>query len=244
MLTKIEIWHIKFYPFYFPDKFSKLLFVHDKPSLFKCTLEIVIFGTLQTYLVESENIKIIFLKVKSQEMVLTIANELFSTFLSGHFLFDMCTVYGLVPAIVSVDLYQSSCSSVEFKIHGNDAMSAYIPVEITLLTISSYSHQSLAITSLRDISWQSGSVEAAKNCVMNSPPGQTKGVMPLLSKSLAVSTGSSQLGVKRTVKQLERRKWRMNPPNTAQTVKTRLLDKVLPLESLLSLSVTLGMRNK
>ena len=35
----------------------------------------------------------------------------------------------------------------------------------------------------------------------------------------------------------------MNPPNTAQTVKTRLLDKVLPLESLLSLSVTLGILN-
>ena len=35
----------------------------------------------------------------------------------------------------------------------------------------------------------------------------------------------------------------MNPPNTAQIVKTRLLDKVLPSESLLSLSVTLGILN-
>ena len=35
----------------------------------------------------------------------------------------------------------------------------------------------------------------------------------------------------------------MNPPNTAQIVKTRLLDKVLPAESLLSLSVTLGILN-
>lgn len=35
----------------------------------------------------------------------------------------------------------------------------------------------------------------------------------------------------------------MNPPNTAQIVKTRLLDKVLPSESLLSLSVTLAILN-
>ena len=35
----------------------------------------------------------------------------------------------------------------------------------------------------------------------------------------------------------------MNPPNTAQTVKTRLLDKVLSSESLWSLSVTLGILN-
>ena len=35
----------------------------------------------------------------------------------------------------------------------------------------------------------------------------------------------------------------MNPPNTAQIVKTRLLDKVLLSESLLSLSVTLGILN-
>ena len=35
----------------------------------------------------------------------------------------------------------------------------------------------------------------------------------------------------------------MNPPNTAQIVKTRLLDKVFPSESLLSLSVTLGILN-
>ena len=32
----------------------------------------------------------------------------------------------------------------------------------------------------------------------------------------------------------------MNPPKTAQIVKTKLLDRVLPSESLLSLSVTLG----
>ena len=32
----------------------------------------------------------------------------------------------------------------------------------------------------------------------------------------------------------------MNPPKTAQIVKTKLLDRVLPAESLLSLSVTLG----
>ena len=35
----------------------------------------------------------------------------------------------------------------------------------------------------------------------------------------------------------------MNPPNTAQIVKTKLLDKVLPSESLMSLSVTLGILN-
>ena len=35
----------------------------------------------------------------------------------------------------------------------------------------------------------------------------------------------------------------MNPPNTAQIVKMRLLDKVLPSESLLSLSLTLGILN-
>ena len=35
----------------------------------------------------------------------------------------------------------------------------------------------------------------------------------------------------------------MNPPNTAQIVKIRLLVKVLPSESLLSLSVTLGILN-
>ena len=35
----------------------------------------------------------------------------------------------------------------------------------------------------------------------------------------------------------------MNPPNTAQIVKTRLLVNVLPSESLLSLSVTLGILN-
>ena len=64
--------------------------------------------------------------------------------------------------------------------------------------------------------------------------------MFLLIKSLAVSTGSSYLGLRRTVKKLQSKKWRMNPPNTAQIVKTRLLDKVLPSEYLLSLSVTLG----
>ena len=36
----------------------------------------------------------------------------------------------------------------------------------------------------------------------------------------------------------------MNPPNTAQIVKTRLLDKFLPSESLLSLSLTLGILNQ
>ena len=35
----------------------------------------------------------------------------------------------------------------------------------------------------------------------------------------------------------------MNPPNTAQIVKIKLLDKVLPSEYLLSLSVTLGILN-
>ena len=35
----------------------------------------------------------------------------------------------------------------------------------------------------------------------------------------------------------------MNPPNTAQVVKTRLLVEVLPSESLLSLSVTIGILN-
>ena len=35
----------------------------------------------------------------------------------------------------------------------------------------------------------------------------------------------------------------MNPPNTAQIVKTRLLVKVFPSESLLSLSVTMGILN-
>ncbi len=43
--------------------------------------------------------------------------------------------------------------------------------------------------------------------------------------------------------QLQRRKWRMNPPNTAQIVKARLLANVLPSESLLSLSSTLGILN-
>ena len=40
------------------------------------------------------------------------------TFLSGHFLFDKCTWYGLSPAIVSVDLYQSLYSSVTSHITG------------------------------------------------------------------------------------------------------------------------------
>ena len=173
-------------------------------------------------------------------MILT--NKLYSTFFNGHFLFDKCTLYGINSAIVSVDLYQSWYSSSQ-STHGNVCMSAYIPVEITLLARSSYSLQSLAITSLRDISWQFVSFEAAKNCIQISDPGERNGMMSLLIKSSAVSTGSSQLGVKRTVNQLQRRKWRMNPPNTAQIVKMRLLVKVLPSESLLSLSVTLGILN-
>ena len=179
-------------------------------------------------------------------MILTMTNKLKSTFFSGHFLFVKCTGYGNFPEIVSVDLYQflkSSSGLSKLNIHGLIPMSAYIPVEVTLRTKSSYSSQSSAITNLWDISWQFGSDDAAKNCLQISPPGQRTGVMSLLIKSLAVSTGSSQLGVKRTVKQLQSRKWRMNPPNTAQIVKTRLLEKVLPSESLLSLSSTLGILN-
>ena len=67
--------------------------------------------------------------------------------------------------------------------------------------------------------------------------------MFLLIKSLAVSTGSSYLGLRRTVKKLQSKKWRMNPPNTAQIEKTRLLVNVLPSESLCSLSLTLGILN-
>ena len=88
-------------------------------------------------------------------------NKLYSTFFSGHFLFDKCTVYGKVPEIVSVDLYQSLNSSSGTTqsagtapiSNGADPIQAYIPVEITLPTMSSYSSQSLAITSLCDISW-------------------------------------------------------------------------------------------
>ena len=113
-----------------------------------------------------------------------------STFFSGHFLFARCTPNGLVPAIVSDDLYQSlNCSSC--KLHGYVPKSANNPVEVTLLTMSLYSSQSLGITSLRDISWKTGSEEAEKNCLKISLPGVLKGVMSLLIKSAEVSTGSS-----------------------------------------------------
>ena len=67
------------------------------------------------------------------------------------------------------------------------------------------------------------------------------GVIFLFNKSSVLSTGFSKLGLKRTDKKLLRRKCRINPPNTAQIVNTRLLD--LPTgtgESLGCLSVTSG----
>ena len=172
-------------------------------------------------------------------------NDFYSTFFSGHFLFDKCTPYGLSPSIVSVDLQQSLSSWVHGTLHGylTGPRLAYIPVEVTLHTILSCSSQFFGITILWDISRQSVFDDFAKNCLMLSASGPQNGMMFLLIKSAVVSTGSSQLGLKRTVKQLERRKWRMNPPNTAQIVKTRLLEKFLPSESLLSLSVTLGILN-
>ena len=84
-------------------------------------------------------------------MVLTMTNKIYSTFFSGHFLFDKCTWYGKVPEIVSVDLYQSLYSFIEA--YGNVPNWAYIPVEITFLPMIQYSYQSLALTNLRDISW-------------------------------------------------------------------------------------------
>ena len=191
-----------------------------------------------TYMSKSEEIEIILLKVKNDMLLTCYIN----TFLKGHFLFVKCKLNGKNPEIVSVDLYQCLCSSSGTN-HGKGPISAYIPVEVTLLTMSSYSSQSPAITNLRDISLQFGSDDAAKICLQRSPPGIQNGVMSLLIKSAAVSTGSSYVGLKRTVKQLQRRKWRMNPPNTAQIVNTRLLVRVLPSQSLLSLSVTLGILN-
>ena len=64
--------------------------------------------------------------------------------------------------------------------------------------------------------------------------------MFLSMMSAVVSTGFSYLGLKRTVKKLQRRKCRINPPKTAQIVKTKLLDNVLRTETLGCFSVMSG----
>ena len=174
-------------------------------------------------------------------------NKLYSTFFSGHFLFDKCTEQGEVVGIVSVDLYHllnnrsivfGQCPMPAYSPCNPCSFPSYFPSITPAMKSSSW--QPLTIKNFLDNSFKFVSFEAAKNCLMLSLP---YGVMFLLIKSSVVSTGSSQLGVKRTVKQLLSRKWRMNPPNTAQIVQTRLLDKVLPSVSLLSLSVTLGILN-
>ena len=67
--------------------------------------------------------------------------------------------------------------------------------------------------------------------------------MFLLIKSSAFSTNSSYRGFKSTVRKLESRKWRINPPNTAQIVNTKLLDLHTGTGSLGCLSVTSGILN-
>ena len=58
----------------------------------------------------------------------------YDTFFRGHFLFARCTPYGLVPPIISEDLYQYLYS---FKsANGYVPILANNPVEVTFSTMS------------------------------------------------------------------------------------------------------------